>query len=533
MDRKTLLALFLILIVFWISSELIWKRNVTQQTQPDQSETEQVTTQPNDMESTQSEPIEDIEIPLAANDSEIEINDEIILQNDLLKITFSNLGAVATSVELANYTLGDKTSPVDLIQQNENILNLKLQMANGNIIDLKSFPYQYQQTGNKVIFTASTQYGTVQKIFTLKDKYELEMQIASDADNEINSYTLAFDSGIADTEEYLKMKNRDYKIVGQIDNDISKFNLSKLKEERVINGHVDWAAMKSKYFALAVIPNDLIDINKLNAFQNNESPAMKMDVNTDQATISHDYRLYFGPLLYDEMKSYGNGIENIVEMGPKFLQWISKIFMIFLSFIHGLIPSWGICIIIFAIVLKVLLYPLTHKSYESTTKMQKINPMMKEIQQKYKKDPQTMNAELQKLYKEHGVNPLGGCLPMLLQMPVIFALYPILRYSIDLRQASFMWLPDLSEPDPVWALPILMAVFMFVQQKLMAPSKQSLENMDEKQRAAQQSQKMMMYFMPIMMFFIFKGLSSGLVLYWTVFSIIGSVQQYYIKKKFS
>ena len=144
-----------------------------------------------------------------------------------------------------------------------------------------------------------------------------------------------------------------------------------------------------------------------------------------------------------------------------------------------------------------------------------------------------MNAELKKLYKEHGVNPLGGCLPMLLQMPILFALYPMLRYSIDLRQTHFLWLPDLSEPDPIWALPILMAVFMFLQQKLMAPSQQNVEGMDEKQKAAAQSQKMMMYFMPIMMFFIFKGLSSGLVLYWTVFSVIGSVQQYFIKKKFN
>ena len=122
---------------------------------------------------------------------------------------------------------------------------------------------------------------------------------------------------------------------------------------------------------------------------------------------------------------------------------------------------------------------------------------------------------------------------MLLQMPVIFAIYPVVRYSIDLRQSSFLWLPDLSEPDQLLILPISMAIFMFIQQKLMSPAKNKLAEMSEKQQAAQQSQKMMMYLMPVLMFFIFKSLSSGLVLYWTVFSIIGSIQQYFIKKKLS
>jgi len=164
--------------------------------------------------------------------------------------------------------------------------------------------------------------------------------------------------------------------------------------------------------------------------------------------------------------------------------------------------------------------------------MQQINPLMKEIQAKYKSDPKKMNDELRALYKEHGVNPMGGCLPMLLQMPILFAIYPIFRYSINLRQSDFLWLPDLSEPDPYFILPIVMALFMFLQQKLMAPSKAKLDEMDEKQKAAMQSQRMMMYMMPLLMLFFFKSLASGLVLYWTVFSVIGTIQQIFIKKKF-
>ena len=428
----------------------------------------------------------------------------------------------------------DKVSFVELLNQNGNILSTKLTDTAGNISNYSTVPFQYElnEASRKITFISKTEKGTYKKIFTLLNDYEVNMETQFSGFGNLSGYELDFGSGIADTEEYLKMKTREYAVISQIDNDYNKIALSKLKEEKKAIGSIDWAVIRSKYFTMAIIPDELIEMNKISAFKFEESPSMKLSVSTIGSQINHKYNLYLGPLDYSRLKGYNNGIENIVELGPKFLQPLSKLFLWFLSFLYGFIPSWGLVIIIFSIILKTLLYPLTHKSFESTTKMQKIQPLTKELQAKYKGDPQKMNAELKKLYKEHGVNPLGGCLPMLLQMPVIFALYPLLRYSISLRQASFGWLPDLSEPDPIWALPILMAVFMFVQQKLMAPSKATLDGMDDKQKAQQQSQKMMMYFMPIMMFFIFKGLSSGLVLYWTVFSIIGSAQQYFIKKKF-
>lgn len=535
MDKKTLLAVLLILVVFWLSSEFIWKRNATiEQSQQQTAETTpEATSQPlntHELETLQT----DNERKLIALDNDIDINDNIVLENDLLKVTFSSKGAVINSIKLKGFYLKDKVSFVELIKENSSILNSKLNDTAGDISNFTNVPFQYNlnESSRKITFTSTTDKGTYQKIFTLLDDYQVLMETKLIGFDNVSSYEIGFGKGIADTEEYLKMKSREYAIISQIDNDINKIKLSKLKEEIKASGSIDWAAVRSKYFAMAIIPDELIQMNKISAFKIEDSPSMKLNISTTVSKIDHNYTLYLGPLDYGRLKQYNNGIENIVEMGPKFLQGLSKLFLWFLTFLYSLIPSWGLCIIIFAIILKTLLYPLTHKSYESTTKMQKIQPLTKELQAKYKGEPQKMNAELKKLYKEHGVNPLGGCLPMLLQMPVIFALYPILRYSISLRQASFAWLPDLSEPDPIWALPILMAVFMFVQQKLMAPSKTSLEGMDEKQKAQQQSQKMMMYFMPILMFFIFKGLSSGLVLYWTVFSIIGSIQQYFIKKKF-
>jgi YidC/Oxa1 family membrane protein insertase len=532
MDKKTLLAVLLILVVFWLSSEFLWKNKNTQQVQQ-QATDENVTNQIVETSNPDTKSLEN-ETEIIAMDNDIDISNNIVLENELIKVIFSNKGAVINSVQLKEFFMKDKISFVELINENGGILSTKLTDTAGNISNYSNILFQYElnEISRKITFISNTEKGTYKKIFTLSDDYEVTLETQLSGFNNLSGYEIDFGSGIADTEEYLKMKNREYAIISQVDNDINKIVLSKLKEERKSSGSIDWAAVRSKYFTMAIMPDELIEMNKISAFKIDESPSMKLSVSTIGSQINHKFNLFLGPLDYGRLKEYDNGIENIVELGPKFLQGLSKIFLWFLSFLYSFIPSWGLVIIIFSVILKTILYPLTHKSFESTTKMQKIQPLTKELQAKYKGDPQKMNAELKKLYKEHGVNPLGGCLPMLLQMPVIFALYPLLRYSISLRQASFGWLPDLSEPDPIWALPILMAVFMFVQQKLMAPSKKNLDAMDDKQKAQMQSQKMMMYFMPIMMFFIFKGLSSGLVLYWTVFSIIGSAQQYFIKKKF-
>ena len=168
-------------------------------------------------------------------------------------------------------------------------------------------------------------------------------------------------------------------------------------------------------------------------------------------------------------------------------------------------------------------------------KMQRVQPYLTSIQKKYKSDPMKMQQEMSKVKKEHGVSTLGGCLPMIIQMPIFFALYPTLRYSIALRGASFVgWLQDLSSPDPYYILPIIMGIFMFIQQKMMTNTQMNNNSpeIDEKQQAMMQSQKMMAYIMPVMMFFFFRNLPSGLVLYWTVFNILSIIQQHFINKKF-
>jgi YidC/Oxa1 family membrane protein insertase len=538
LDKKTIIAVLLIIAVFWISSELLWKPKQKAAAEAAKLQTQAQVEQTNisNTEQSISEPIKTVQpgtpITSAMETQTIPVNNEIILENESVKFTFSNQGGVITSILLHDYFLKNKVDNAELIPPSSSVMNTEIITHSGSLINLRSKMFEYSTSSNSVTFTYTDEGCTFRKIFTLGDKYGMDFTIEASGCDQAARYKIGLDSGIADTEEFLKMKTTDYKTVSQTDNVLEKFALRKLKETKELHGKVDWAVIRSKYFMIGLIPNELVDADQITAFKVNNSPALKMRISNLRPNFTHNYQIYAGPLNYKQLSEYGVGIENSVEMGWKFIQWISKLFMLFFSFLSGFIPSWGIVIVIFAIVLKLVLYPLTHKSFESTTKMQKIQPLLKDVQAKYKHDPKTLNIEMKKLYKEHGVNPMGGCLPMLLQMPVFFALYPILRYPIDLRQASFMWLPDLSEPDPYLILPIAMAVFMFVQQKLMAPSKQSLEEMDEKQKAAMQSQKMMMYVMPVMMFFLFRSFPSGLVLYWTLFNVMSSVQQYFIKKSF-
>ena len=198
------------------------------------------------------------------------------------------------------------------------------------------------------------------------------------------------------------------------------------------------------------------------------------------------------------------------------------------------IPNYGFVLIVFSFLIKILVYPLTKKSYQSTTAMQALQPEISKLKEKYKSNPQKLNQATMELYKKKGVNPLGGCLPMLLQMPLLFALFIVFRTTIELRSKPFMWwITDLSAPDkilelpftiPIYgsyvaALPILMVVSMFVQQKMMAGPSQ------------QPQQKMMQYTMSFFFFFIFNSFPSGLNLYYTLFNILTIAQQKLVKQE--
>jgi len=262
------------------------------------------------------------------------------------------------------------------------------------------------------------------------------------------------------------------------------------------------------------------------------SAAIKISYN-ETANEENIFEVYVGPSDYSILKSYAIGLEKIISLGLTWLiRPISEYFMIPLfKLIHLAIPNYGFVIIVFTFIIRLLLHPLNRNQLKSMQKMQALQPMINEIREKYKDDSAKLNAQTMKLYKEYGVNPVSGCLPLLLQMPILYALWSVFRSAIELRQSAFIWwITDLSNPDIIFQLPfrlplfgiseisglaLLMGITMFIQQKMTIK--------DPRQKA-------MVYIMPVMFTLMFTGFPSGLNLYYFLFNLISICQQFYMTK---
>ncbi len=281
-----------------------------------------------------------------------------------------------------------------------------------------------------------------------------------------------------------------------------------------------WAGFADKYFLSAILAdkNSIASVElKKNAagFLESSVTSPQFIVNPGQSA-GLTQRLFVGPKDIDILKAQGDSLEQSLDLG--WFTVIAKPLLYTLKFFYRYVGNYGIAIIIITIILKALFFPLTHKSYKSMKGMQKIQPEMVKLREKYKNDRDAMNKAVMELYRDHKVNPLGGCLPMVVQIPVFFALYKALMFSIELRHAPFFfWITDLADKDPYYVTPVIMGITMFVQQK-MTPSQ-----MDPMQ------QKMMLA-LPVVFTFMFLSFPSGLVLYWLVNNILTIGQQMYINK---
>jgi YidC/Oxa1 family membrane protein insertase len=226
---------------------------------------------------------------------------------------------------------------------------------------------------------------------------------------------------------------------------------------------------------------------------------------------------YLGPKRYQVLQKVGNGLEKSVDFG---IFWpICRVLLKLLFFFQSYVLNWGVAIILLTVVVKVVLMPLTHKSFQSQTKMKALKPEIDKLNEKFKDDPQAKQKATMELYKQHKINPLGGCLPMLLQMPIWFALFSTLRTSPELYRAPFFgWITDLSSPDPYFVTPVLMGAMMFLQNRFTPAMGDAMQA------------KMMMYFMPIMFTGMMLFLPSGLTLYILVNTVL-SITQLYIQNR--
>jgi YidC/Oxa1 family membrane protein insertase len=312
---------------------------------------------------------------------------------------------------------------------------------------------------------------------------------------------------------------------------------------KVFEGNAQWAAVQTRYFSgivaarqgakTVIARSDTRQLPpELRAFlPADQRPEQELVTSTLVSALPGDldpvqrFLVYFGPNEYFRLAKLGNGMERIVDLGWSWIVPFSKALLQLMTWLYRMLPNYGLVIIVLATLVRLVLHPLNMMSMKSMRAMHRLQPEMERIREKYKNDPQAMNTAVMALYREHKVNPAGGCLPLLLQMPLFIALYSVLYNAIELRQAPFVsWIDDLSSPDtlfyvgpfPVRLLPLLMTASGFLTQKLTPTDPRQMTTM---------------YLMNVVMLVFFYNLPSGLVLYWTVMNLLTALQQWLVLRE--
>ncbi len=461
---------------------------------------------------------------------------DITVETALYTAVRNTRGGVLTSLKLKKYltTMDKNARPVELIRTPMPALLISNGNTDSNLI------YECPQQGTaqaegallSLAFTAEASPGVVVKrTYTIDPRtYAIGFQ-ASIINN--TKAPLALSGGLVVNNIYpVGEKSKSYAFEGPAllnGSHLEEFKVDKVKETgtyRDFSGDVRWFGFEDKYFLQAIIEksvsNATVTIRRTDAKNVAVVYTAGQTAAQPGTALTNDRMLFVGPKEIKPLKAVGYELNKALDFG--FFAVIPKPLLIAMNWIDSFTRSYGWAIIILTIIIKIVLYPLTLKSFKSMKELQKIQPLMKEVQQKYKGDKQKLNQELMKLYSEHKINPMGGCLPMLLQIPILFALYKVFYQAIELRHTPFhivgTWLPDLSAMDPYYITPVLMGASQFVMQK-MTPT------------AGDPMQQKMMLIMPVIFTFMFLSFPSGLVIYWLISNVLSIAQQAYINRKHS
>ena len=460
------------------------------------------------------------------------IPEEIVVQTPLQSFAISTKGGTITSCKLLKYRDMDG-GVIELLPPTGSGLGVHLQRAN-NREDISSAEFVANQSSLQVgpgeerslIMVAQLGGGRrLEKVLTFNgDRYGFDLQVRYEGFDDDTEAILTWENGIAFTEREPEIDLPEMRAFAYINEERVELKVDDGESDELEDkGLLKWAGIRNKYFLISYIPVDREQRSRVvlqGDYQGSQllpDYSFQLGRRLERSGSWHNI-IYLGPLNYDELIGYEAELEQAIDFGWPIVSQISRFLLILFIATYQYVPNYGWIIVLFAVAIKILVYPLTHKTYESAAKMQEIQPKIAALREKYKNDNQRLSRETMKLYKEEGVNPLSGCLPLLLQMPIFFSLYNLFGKTIELRQAPFtLWIQDLSLPDELLiggfglhVLPLLMAVSMFVQQKMMMK--------DPKQAV-------LVYMMPVLMIFIFWSMSSGLVLYWTIFNVLTIGQQ--------
>jgi YidC/Oxa1 family membrane protein insertase len=452
----------------------------------------------------------------------------ITVTTPLYKATFLNTGGVLQHFTLSKYklSLAPDSPNMDLVSS-----KAAIKAPMGLIVDGKASWREAQWTTNAkdtsiepgksatLTFTGTQGGLTIKRELTFHaDKYEIDEAVTLVSQTPVVSrlaFTLAAGSLTGGEDNYNPTR------AAYFDKSLEEItSLDKLKDGKVIDAGGKWAAVESNYFISAIVPAGAAvlklqhtdDITRLAAEKDNISLAAGQPVK-----IENSY--YLGPKERATLADAPGNLKAALDYG--WFHILAEACLWLLHFLYGYVHNYGVAIILLTVFIKLLFWPLSHKSYKSMEKMRKLQPMMAAIREKHGEDRTKMNEELMQLYKTYKVNPAGGCLPIVVQIPVFFGLYQALLNSIELRHAPFIahvpftnlpWLADLASKDPYYVTPLIMGATMFLQQKMSPPP-------------GDPTQAKIMLFMPVIFTFMFLNFPSGLVIYWLVNNVLSIAQQ--------
>lgn len=539
MEKRTIIALILTVVILFVFQTYFTPK---QQQPIEKSETkEQIQIKEGekskDMVKTSVDAItgkaeKNIERVPTRSEIKVKSSQDIVVETPFLKVTLTDLGGGIKNVKLKKYKetvkgneykeIVEDISPYTYLPVISKVVNNSEIKDDGTNFKVDRNSITVKDKPEKIVFTGILgDESKVIKTYTFyPDTYTVDIKVETQSsdNNKVN-----LDFSVMNAK-----KKSDYTFKGPFVYNGKKFEqIDDIDKKVEIDKNFKYAGLDEGFFAFIYMPDDNSGA-PLTIFKS-ESGNPVLRLHPDKENISA--KLYFGPKQTDILKSLNIKAEKIIDFG--WFDIIAKPLVLGLNYCNKVTHNYGIDIILLTILIKIIFYPLSLKSYQSMNKMKKLQPQIQKLKEKYKDDKQKLNQEMMSMYKTQGVNPMGGCLPMIIQIPVFFALYKALSGAIELRHAPFMfWINDLSAPEdlfsftvlgyslPIRILPLIMGITQVIQQK-MTPT------------TADPMQEKLMLFMPIFFTFLFWGFPAGLVLYWLVNNVISIGQQYYINKKVS
>jgi len=468
----------------------------------------------------------------------------VTVEGPRYRYRFSTLGARIESAELLRFTSFTTGGPVTLVEEGVGGLLVGRVVSGRDTLDLGRLQFEVEPADGLLLSEGGSPQALTFRNVDALGRVRVEVSYTFSPDDYLVGVSGTVAGGgtvlltglgtgipLHENVEREEVRSRAY-VTHQVREGIRSKELGKVSESEVTEGPLHWGALRNRYFVVAMLGPELPE-GGTGVLGGAVASPLPADGQVSFAVAQplggnggFGYRLYLGPQDYSRLKALGNEFQEVNAYGWRFIRPLLRPFVgittTVLVWLHEQLNlGYGWVLAIFGIMMRVLLWPLNQRAMRAQFRNMAVQPLLQDAQKKYKDNPERMQKELMKLYKEHGFNPLAGCLPLLLPWPILIALFFVFQNTIELRGVPFLWLPDLSAPDPLYILPIFLGLSMFLLQWV------SFRSMDE----VNPQMKFMLWFMPIFMVFIFFQFASGLNLYYAVSNVATIPQQWWIARE--